>query len=140
MTVCEPGRALELEHGDVVAHVVADDARRVGAPVPGTTTRIVVAPAITWLFVSTSPEEVSTMPVPAAEPSSSPSPVSMTTIPRSGGCLRGGADRSRGGVAAAEGEHRGSGHREHGRAEHENQPEKAFVGHGSECSPRLRAS
>ena len=35
-------------------------------PVEGSVTRIVVAPRITWLFVSTSPDELSTMPVPAA--------------------------------------------------------------------------
>ena len=58
----EAGSAPELEHRHVVAHVVADDARRYVRPVPGTVTRIVVAPAITWLFVSTSPEEVSTIP------------------------------------------------------------------------------
>ena len=36
------------------------------APVATTVTVIFVAPSITWLFVSTSPDAVSTMPVPAA--------------------------------------------------------------------------
>ena len=36
-------------------------------PLPTSVARIVVAPRITWLFVTTSPSEVSTIPVPAAE-------------------------------------------------------------------------
>src|SRR5256885_7400225 len=39
-----------------------------------------VAPRITWLFVRTSPDEVRTMPVPAAPPPET-SLVSMTTTP-----------------------------------------------------------
>ena len=50
-------------------------------PVPGTTTLIVVAPVITWLFVRISPDEVSTMPVPAAAPFWYARFVSITTMP-----------------------------------------------------------
>ena len=37
-------------------------------PLPSISTRMSVAPSITWLLVSTTPSEVSTMPVPAASP------------------------------------------------------------------------
>src|SRR5689334_20472266 len=47
----------------------------------GTATRIVVAPAMTWLFVRIRPDEVSTMPVPAAHVSSRRRFVLMTTTP-----------------------------------------------------------
>ena len=46
-------------------------------------TLIDVAPSITWLFVSTSPFEVSTMPVPAAVACSSPSVDTTSTSPGS---------------------------------------------------------
>src|ERR1700737_677040 len=42
---------------------------------------MLVAPATTWLLVRTSPEEVSTMPVPAAVPPWYPSTVLMSTMP-----------------------------------------------------------
>ena len=45
---------------------------------PATCTSMSVAPAITWLFVRTSPDAVSTMPVPAAMPFESV--VVMSTI------------------------------------------------------------
>ena len=44
-------------------------------------TEMEVAPSITWLLVSTSPFEVSTMPVPAASPFSSPSVDTTSTRP-----------------------------------------------------------
>src|ERR1700693_2581186 len=46
-------------------------------------TLMAVAPLITWLFVSTSPEEVSTIPVPAAFSSWNPRTVSTSTSPGS---------------------------------------------------------
>src|SRR5579862_1619268 len=42
-------------------------------------TEMLVAPSMTWLLVRTSPLEVRTIPVPAAEPPSSPSVVLMST-------------------------------------------------------------
>src|SRR5437660_6567896 len=47
----------------------------------GTTTRIVVAPAMTWLFVRIRPDDVSTVPVPVAHVSSRRRFVLMTTTP-----------------------------------------------------------
>src|ERR1035437_5492163 len=44
---------------------------------------MVVAPSITWLLVSISPEDVSTMPVPAASTCWYPSVVLMSTSPGS---------------------------------------------------------
>ena len=49
----------------------------VGAPVPGTVTVMPVDPSTTWLFVSTRPDAVSTIPVPA------PSPPVGRTVPTS---------------------------------------------------------
>ena len=46
-------------------------------------TLIVVAPLMTWLFVRTSPDDVTTTPVPAAAPLPKPSTVSMSTTPGS---------------------------------------------------------
>src|SRR5579864_8416438 len=44
---------------------------------------MLVAPATTWLLVSTVPEELMTMPVPAASPPANPSRVVMSTTPGS---------------------------------------------------------
>src|ERR1700687_3030992 len=44
---------------------------------------MLVAPAITWWLLSTYPEEVRTMPVPAASPPANPSRVVMSTTPGS---------------------------------------------------------
>src|SRR6266567_681430 len=42
--------------------------RAVYVPLPETTTEMLIEPSTTWLLVSTSPDEVMIMPVPAAEP------------------------------------------------------------------------
>ena len=62
----QPAGALELQNSDIIAVAVADDIGRVGAPVADVPDLDEVAPGDTWLLVSTSPFEVSTMPVPSA--------------------------------------------------------------------------
>src|SRR5262249_53474948 len=52
-------------------------------PVLGSVTRMDVAPRITWLFVSTSPFEVRTIPLPAAVPCPYASFVVTSTTPAS---------------------------------------------------------
>src|SRR5271168_3752692 len=52
-------------------------------PLAMSLTLMAVAPLITWLLVSTSPEEVSTIPVPAASSLWNPRRVSMSTSPGS---------------------------------------------------------
>jgi len=58
---------VELDDGEVTGAVIADDRGRVVRPLPISVTEMLVAPSTTWLLVSTSPEEVSTWPVPAAD-------------------------------------------------------------------------
>src|SRR5579871_5238926 len=64
---------------------------------------MVVAPRITWLFVSTSPADVSTIPVPAAEAPAYARLVSITTtpVPTAAACARAKAKRATTAAASA---------------------------------------
>ena len=59
---------VDLEERDVVDDVVAEHLGRVGLAGVDDLDADVVAPSITWLLVSTSPDDVMIMPVPAASP------------------------------------------------------------------------
>ena len=71
-TVLESGDVLDLQERDVVHDVVTENFAVCAFAGRDDHDANVVAPSITWLFVSTSPDDVMIMPVPAASPSPLP--------------------------------------------------------------------